>query len=106
MLKIILSLASGIVRNHAPLAGCTDKPRPSAVVESGAGRGGFAALPAENRCLIGIAVRGLQDFRHQLVREPRWVGFDAPREFLIGYGLDHSENFRNLPYIGSLKAPE
>jgi hypoxanthine phosphoribosyltransferase len=41
-----------------------------------------------------------------LVREPRWVGFDAPSEFLIGYGLDHSENFRNLPYIGSLKAPE
>jgi hypoxanthine phosphoribosyltransferase len=41
-----------------------------------------------------------------LVREPRWVGFEAPTEFLIGYGLDHSENFRNLPFIGSLKAPE
>lgn len=39
-----------------------------------------------------------------LVREPRWVGFDAPHEFLIGYGLDHSENFRNLPFIGSLKS--
>jgi hypoxanthine phosphoribosyltransferase len=38
-----------------------------------------------------------------LVKEPRWVGFDAPHEFLIGYGLDHSENFRNLPFIGSLK---
>ncbi|MDQ3556686.1 MAG: hypoxanthine phosphoribosyltransferase [Gemmatimonadota bacterium] len=37
-----------------------------------------------------------------LVREPRWVGFDAPQEFLIGYGLDHSEDFRNLPFIGSL----
>ncbi|MBX6364455.1 MAG: hypoxanthine phosphoribosyltransferase [Gemmatimonadetes bacterium] len=37
-----------------------------------------------------------------LVQEPRWVGFDAPREFLIGYGLDHSENFRNLPFIASL----
>lgn len=37
-----------------------------------------------------------------LVREPRWVGFDAPNEFLIGYGLDHSEDFRNLPFIGSL----
>jgi hypoxanthine phosphoribosyltransferase len=37
-----------------------------------------------------------------LVREPRWVGFDAPHEFLIGYGLDHSEKFRNLPFIGSL----
>lgn len=34
--------------------------------------------------------------------EPRWVGFDAPDEFLIGYGLDHSENFRNLPFIASL----
>jgi hypoxanthine phosphoribosyltransferase len=37
-----------------------------------------------------------------LVREPRWVGFDAPPEFLIGYGLDHSEDFRHLPYIASL----
>jgi hypoxanthine phosphoribosyltransferase len=37
-----------------------------------------------------------------LVKEPRWVGFDAPQEFLIGYGLDHSENFRSLPFIASL----
>lgn len=38
----------------------------------------------------------------ELVREPRWVGFDVPKEFLIGYGLDHSEDFRNLPFIASL----
>lgn len=37
-----------------------------------------------------------------LAKEPRWVGFDAPHEFLIGYGLDHSEDFRNLPFIASL----
>ncbi len=37
-----------------------------------------------------------------LVREPRWVGFDAPGEFLIGYGLDFSEDYRNLPFIASL----
>ena len=37
-----------------------------------------------------------------LAREARWVGFDAPGEFLIGYGLDHSENYRNLPFIASL----
>jgi hypoxanthine phosphoribosyltransferase len=37
-----------------------------------------------------------------LVKEPRWVGFDAPSEFLIGYGLDYSENYRNLPFIASL----
>lgn len=37
-----------------------------------------------------------------LALEPRWVGFDAPNEFLIGYGLDHSEDYRNLPFIASL----
>lgn len=34
---------------------------------------------------------------------PRFVGFDCPNEFLVGYGLDHAENFRHLPYIASLK---
>ncbi len=37
-----------------------------------------------------------------LIKEPRWVGFDAPEEFLVGYGLDFGENFRHLPYIASL----
>jgi hypoxanthine phosphoribosyltransferase len=35
--------------------------------------------------------------------ETRFVGFDAPNEFLVGYGLDHAENFRHLPYIASLQ---
>lgn len=34
--------------------------------------------------------------------EPRWVGFDAPNEFLVGYGLDYAEDFRHLPYIAAL----
>lgn len=38
----------------------------------------------------------------ELARDPRWVGFDVPKEFLIGYGLDHSEDYRNLPFIASL----
>ena len=38
-----------------------------------------------------------------LTHAPRFVGFDAPDEFLVGYGLDHAENFRHLPYIASLK---
>jgi len=37
-----------------------------------------------------------------LVLEPKFLGFDAPRAFLVGYGLDHAENFRHLPYIASL----
>ncbi|MFQ5689921.1 MAG: hypoxanthine phosphoribosyltransferase [Gemmatimonadota bacterium] len=37
-----------------------------------------------------------------LALEPRWVGFDAPPEFLVGYGLDHAEDFRHLPFVASL----
>jgi len=33
----------------------------------------------------------------------KFVGFDAPNEFLVGYGLDHAENFRHIPYIASLQ---
>ena len=36
--------------------------------------------------------------------EPRWVGFDAPNEFLVGYGLDHAEDFRHLPFIACPRA--
>lgn len=35
-----------------------------------------------------------------LVRDARWVGFDCPQEFVIGYGLDHSEKYRHLPFVG------
>lgn len=38
----------------------------------------------------------------ELVVPPRWVGFDAPAEFLVGYGLDHAEDFRHLPFIASI----
>jgi len=40
---------------------------------------------------------------HELRYGTRFVGFDAPHEFLVGYGLDHAENFRHLPYIASLQ---
>ncbi len=32
-----------------------------------------------------------------------YVGFDIPNEFVVGYGLDYGEHYRNLPYIGILK---
>ncbi len=35
--------------------------------------------------------------------EPDYVGFDIPDEFIIGYGLDYAEKYRNLSYIGVLK---
>ncbi|HEY5859383.1 MAG: hypoxanthine phosphoribosyltransferase [Actinomycetota bacterium] len=33
----------------------------------------------------------------------RYIGFDIPPEFVVGYGLDYAERFRNLPYVATLK---
>ncbi len=38
-----------------------------------------------------------------LTNPVEFVGFDAPHEFLVGYGLDHAEHFRHLPYVASLE---
>jgi hypoxanthine phosphoribosyltransferase len=32
----------------------------------------------------------------------RYVGFDIPDEFVVGYGLDYAERYRNLPYVATL----
>ena len=36
----------------------------------------------------------------------RYVGFEIPNRFVVGYGLDHVERFRNLPYVAVLQEPE
>lgn len=35
--------------------------------------------------------------------QPDYVGFTVPNEFVVGYGLDFNEHYRNLPFIGVLK---
>jgi len=35
--------------------------------------------------------------------EADYVGFDVPNEFVVGYGLDYIQQYRNLPYVGVLK---
>jgi hypoxanthine phosphoribosyltransferase len=39
----------------------------------------------------------------QVNLDVRYVGFDIPNEFVVGYGLDYAEKYRNLPFIGTLK---
>lgn len=41
--------------------------------------------------------------RRQVDLVPDYVGFDVPDEFVVGYGLDYAEKYRNLPYIAILK---
>ena len=50
--------------------------------------------------LLDKRVRRLADFKLD------YVGFEAPDEFMVGYGLDYLEKYRNLPFIGILKPGE
>lgn len=43
--------------------------------------------------------------RRQVDLTARYVGFEIPNRFAIGYGLDHAERFRNLPYVAALDEP-
>ena len=38
----------------------------------------------------------------QVELDVRYIGFDIPNEFVVGYGLDYAERYRDLPYIGTL----
>lgn len=42
--------------------------------------------------------------RRQTDVEVEFIGFDIPNAFVVGYGLDYNEQYRQLPYIGVLKA--
>ena len=41
--------------------------------------------------------------RPGITLKPDWIGFTIPNEFVVGYGLDFNEHYRNLPYVGVLK---
>ncbi|MBO8172695.1 MAG: hypoxanthine phosphoribosyltransferase [Bacillaceae bacterium] len=59
----------------------------------------------ERRNAASIKVATLLDKPHQRTVDlkPDYCGFVVPNEFVVGYGLDYAEKYRNLPYIGILK---
>lgn len=38
--------------------------------------------------------------RHEVEVEVEYIGYEIPDEFVVGYGLDYAQKYRNLPYIG------
>ena len=44
--------------------------------------------------------------QQQVDLRPDFVGFDIPNEFVVGYGLDYRDLYRNLPYVASLEAAD
>ncbi len=43
--------------------------------------------------------------RHCAEVEADYIGFTIPNKFVVGYGVDYAERFRNLPYIGYIEEP-
>ncbi len=60
-------------------------------------------LSARNPASIEICALLHKHIATELHHPTKFIGFDAPNEFLVGYGLDHAENFRHLPYVASLQ---
>lgn len=60
-------------------------------------------LRARNPRSIEICALLHKHIATELHHPTRFIGFDAPNEFLVGYGLDHAENFRHVPYVASLQ---
>ncbi len=52
---------------------------------------------------VEIAALMRKQHAGQVPLDCRYVGFEGPDEFIVGYGLDFAERYRNLPYIGVLK---
>jgi len=53
----------------------------------------------------GIDIVCLLNKKERRVRDipVKYIGFEVPDEFIIGYGIDYAEKYRNLPFIGTLK---
>ncbi|MDO4291551.1 MAG: hypoxanthine phosphoribosyltransferase [Eggerthellaceae bacterium] len=60
-------------------------------------------LASRNPASIEVATLLRKKTKAQADITCRYVGFECPDEFIVGYGLDYAERYRNLPYIGVLK---
>ena len=60
-------------------------------------------LQARNPASIEIAALFDKPGRRIIPIQPKYLGFHLPDIFVVGYGLDYKENFRNLPFIAKLK---
>jgi hypoxanthine phosphoribosyltransferase len=60
-------------------------------------------LSARNPASISIVTLLRKPDAVKVDVDVKYVGFDIPNEFVVGYGLDYAEKYRDLPYIGRLR---
>jgi hypoxanthine phosphoribosyltransferase len=64
------------------------------------------SLGARNPRTLEVCALLTKPERRKVDRPARYVGFEIPDKFAIGYGLDHAERYRNLPYVAALTMTE
>ena len=60
-------------------------------------------LWGRNPASLEVCALLIKPDRRKVDLDTRYVGFEIPDRFAIGYGLDHAERYRNLPYVAALK---
>jgi hypoxanthine phosphoribosyltransferase len=60
-------------------------------------------LERRNAKTISVVALFNKPARRTVELEPEYAGYVLPDEFVVGYGLDYAEKYRNLPFIGILK---
>lgn len=61
------------------------------------------ALRARGPASLEVCALLTKPDRREVDLPIRYIGFEIPNKFAIGYGLDHAERFRNLPYVAALR---
>lgn len=62
------------------------------------------SLQAERPASLEVCALLDKKSRREIEVPIRYVGFEIPDEFVVGYGLDYNQNYRNLPYVASMNA--
>jgi hypoxanthine phosphoribosyltransferase len=60
-------------------------------------------LKARGPASVEVCALLTKPTRREVELQARYVGFEIPNRFVVGYGLDHGEKHRNLPYVAALK---
>jgi len=60
-------------------------------------------LAGRNPASLEVCALLIKPERRKVDLQTRYVGFEIPDRFAIGYGLDHAERYRNLPYVAALE---
>jgi hypoxanthine phosphoribosyltransferase len=60
-------------------------------------------LGSRNPASLEVCSLLVKPDRFKVDPDLRYVGFEIPDKFVVGYGLDHAQQLRNLPYVAALK---